>query len=101
MYDPIQLSAQCTTRRTQLLAPIAPLDWGVPRYSGVIPQSSRAMDGRRGVYNPTWTLCMPPGALLRGLVGKVLEFGVVYQFAFSVKVLFPGCTGSNPSQVTF
>ncbi len=99
-------SAQCATGRTRLLTPIAPLDWGVLQYSLVCPSPVEqwtdivvCIKTNVHVYTPleqAWRT-----AVLRGLVGSVLDFGAASQFAFPVKAPFPGCTGSNPSQVTF
>ncbi len=36
-----------------------------------------------------------------GQVSSLLDYRASSQFTFSVKALFPGCTGSTPSQVTF
>ncbi len=86
-------SAHCTT--------------GLGYASPVVPQSSAAIDRHWDVYNPTCTYTHRHAeqprrnAVLGGLVGSVLDYGAASQFAFSVKALFPGCMGSNPSEITF
>ena len=97
------VSAQYATGRTRISASIAPLDWGIHPVPRGISQSSGAVDGHRGVHVHVYTAPEQPyrASVLRDLVDSVLDFGVAFQFAFSVKALFPGCTGSNPSQVTF
>ncbi len=95
-------SAQCATGRTRLLAPIVPLGWGITQHPGVYPSPVEQWTDigvcmtQRALYTPP----EQPGrkAVLGGLVGSVLNYGAASQFAFSVKALFLGCTGSNPSQ---
>ncbi len=64
-------------------------------------RSSGAIDGHRGVYNPTCTYSIhtiratPPISCPQWSSLPASQFGFFRQGSFS------GCTGSNPSQVTF
>ncbi len=85
-------STQGATGRTRLLG------WGIPRPSG-------AMDGHRRVYTQTCTythLRNNHAEQLSLVVWSVAYWSTVLHFSLPFPSrLFPGCTGSNPSQVTF